>query len=716
MEYDPGVNNEELELRPDDRPSMWGWLASGSTSLQEQAQPSLKRGNSPYKSPGTKEPSKNNLSSEAKRVLTKRLFDDSVDHTATPVEAPPSIPHDVSPDDEQHTTVSAGPTPASADGPPFGAVDTEDLDGDIEYTDGDIFLSIAKSAENNVCVANLLSSHDPSSLSSLGILQGLSDLGFGGFRSPYQEAAVISVTEGIKATSVRLPTGGGKSLTFLLPSWVNYKRLRDSGQLANPNCDPFVLVLICPLIALTREQASAMLIRTGLDETSIVAIDGDTTTLARERLCLRLRERDPGLFALVLCPEMLVSHPEIQADISTSRPFIIGIDELHTVHQWMFYCAMLRLPSVVQQLAKTMESKRIVFLTATLDDGPLKTVVQKFGLSMDQLNDISAPRVRPNVHLEARYINSPVARDVRELVARWVRNKHSGDMVVVYLSTPKEVNSLYRGLVKLDFSCGYIHGKMNHNQRKWMLNLIQRGAFQIVIATIAYGLGIDQNFKGVYILGGAGSVEAGVQLSGRAGRDLGKADVTFALSAQIMFKAYSLYAGNYEQMEKYNHYLLTIFDASTCLQKSLGLWDTNICGSCTCQMRCDVCCGDIAIYKVDIAGAARALVGDGGVNSSGLLGDLVSSDGVGPNFQDVITAWALSRSSAKKELDNPDLPPSLLPVVLLLVCAHEFIEPRLIEGAYNSTLRLYMVPPGLVKRLFPEVQRVYSVRGPRYLK
>jgi hypothetical protein len=198
----------------DDRPTMWGWLAPSTTALQEQAQPSLKRGNSPYKSPGTEEPSKTNLSSEAKRVLTKRLFNDSVDHTATPMEALPSIPHDVSPDDEQHTTVSAGPTPASADGPPFGAVDTEDLDGDIEYTDGDIFLSIAKSAENNVCVANLLSSHDPSSLSSLGILQGLSDLGFSGFRSPYQEAAVISVTEGIKATSVRLPTGGGKSLTF----------------------------------------------------------------------------------------------------------------------------------------------------------------------------------------------------------------------------------------------------------------------------------------------------------------------------------------------------------------------------------------------------------------------------------------------------------------------------------------------------------------------
>ena len=281
------------------------------------------------------------------------------------------------------------------------------------------------------------------------------------------------------------------------------------------------------------------------------------------------------------------------------------------------------------------------------------------------------------------------------------------DMVVVYMQKPDEVESAYKSLSK-KFACVYYHGQMTPEGRSAMNELIDLDMFQVVVANIAYGLGIDKAFRGAYIGGGVGSITDAIQLSGRPARDLSSVgQCYFCLNPFVLFRSYCLYWNDYNQLAAYNLYLRTVFNAGTCLQCALGLWDYDICGSNFCETRCDVCLGMAHVYQVDIAGAAVAVVGDGGSTSRGLFSNSVNPE---LSFNDTVRTWALLRSfnDGRGRLDNPDLPPSLLPTVLLLLCAHEFL-------VVSADLTLKPASPALISRLFNEVG-YFSVRGPRTRK
>jgi len=546
------------------------------------------------------------------------------------------------------------------------------------------------------------------------LLTCLGKLGYTEYRTPFQEAAAISVSSGQRPTTVRLPTGSGKSATYVLPAFTNYQDLMKDPE--DTELPPFVTIVVCPLTALSRDQARSTLKLTRLDHNAVVAINGDSTPSDRSALLKRMTIRDPSLFAVYCTPSYLVANPEFQAAIVTTRPYMMVIEEAHTMKNWRsFVTAMLHAIRAIRLVVDSMQSKRLVLLTATMDDTPLDELLHELGHSMYAANNIRSPQVRPNVNLVAGFHASSVARDRWDHIARWILKFHPNDMVVVYMQTPREVESAYNSLKK-KFACVYYHGQMSPEGRSSMNDLIDMEMFQVIVATVAYGLGIDKDFRGVYIGGGPGSTTAAIQLSGRAGRDLSsRADCYFSLNPVVLFQSYCLYWGDFNQLSAYSSYLRTVLNAETCLQSALGLWDYDICGSYSCETRCDVCLGITNIYQVDIAGAAAAVVGDGGATSLGLFSNAVEPE---LSFNDVIRTWALIRSlnDGREVLDNPDMPSSLLPTVLLLLCAYEFLVVSVTkaQGKDRHDLSLKPASPGLIARLFNEVGvGLFSVRGPR---
>ncbi|SFT36012.1 DNA helicase RecQ [Sedimentitalea nanhaiensis] len=309
--------------------------------------------------------------------------------------------------------------------------------------------------------------------------------GFDAFR-PGQSEIVQAVADGENVLAI-MPTGGGKSLCFQLPALM-----RDG-----------VTVVISPLIALMRDQVRALQeagVCAGALTSGNTPEETDAVFEALERGELKL---------LYMAPERLAAG-SAEGLLRRAGVSLIAVDEAHCVSQWGhdFRPDYLRIGA----LRKTLGVPLAAF-TATADAETQDEIVQK-------LFDGAAPRRflhgfdRPNIHLAFGAKDGP-RRQILDFAA--ARRGQSG---IVYCGTRAKTESLARALNDADHSACYYHGGMQAEDRRLVETRFAREDGLIVVATVAFGMGIDKpDIRWVAHADLPKSIESYYQEIGRAGRD-----------------------------------------------------------------------------------------------------------------------------------------------------------------------------------------------------
>ena len=309
--------------------------------------------------------------------------------------------------------------------------------------------------------------------------------GFDAFR-PGQGEIVEAVVAGRNALAI-MPTGGGKSLCFQLPALM-----RDG-----------VTVVISPLIALMRDQVRALR-EVGVEAGALTS--GNT----EEETSAVFEALDAGrLKLLYMAPERLASGGTLALlrRIGTS---LIAVDEAHCVSQWGhdFRPDYLRIGALRRALDVPLAA-----FTATADEETRVEIVKR-------LFDDASPDIflhgfdRPNIHLAFAVKDSP-----RKQVLAFAEARR-GQSGIVYCGTRAKTETLARALSESGhLACAY-HGGMDADQRRIVERRFQTEDGLIVVATVAFGMGIDKpDIRWVAHADLPKSIESYYQEIGRSGRD-----------------------------------------------------------------------------------------------------------------------------------------------------------------------------------------------------
>lgn len=310
--------------------------------------------------------------------------------------------------------------------------------------------------------------------------------GLSNFREP--QGAIIDAVLAQRDTLVVMPTGGGKSLCFQLPALLL----------------PGVTLVVSPLIALMKDQVDSLHAK-GIP----AAVLNSSQSLEEQRATLEaIRRRELKL--VYIAPERFRSQAFLNA-LPLDAISLFAIDEAHCLSQWGhdFRPDYLRLG----EARKAIGSPPCIALTATATPDVQKDIVQT--LEMRNPVEFVAGFARENLSFRVR--KTPRDSDKLEALERLVRRHKTG---IIYCATRKSVDSVASKIE--DFAAPLIryHGGLNDSERSAVQDAFMSGKANIVVATNAFGMGIDRpDIRFVCHYEMPGSVEAYYQEGGRAGRD-----------------------------------------------------------------------------------------------------------------------------------------------------------------------------------------------------
>ena len=309
--------------------------------------------------------------------------------------------------------------------------------------------------------------------------------GFPGFR-PGQEEIVNAVLAGRNTLAI-MPTGGGKSLCFQLPAL----------------CRDGVTVVISPLIALMRDQVRALR-AAGVEAGALTSGNTEEET---EQVFTALDEG--RLKLLYMAPERLASGATLPM-LRRINCTLIAVDEAHCVSQWGhdFRPDYLR----IGELRRALNVPLAAF-TATADEETRAEIVTRLfdGVAPDSfLRGFD----RPNIHLAFAVKDSPRDQILAFAAAR------RGQSGIVYCATRAKTETLAAALRAEGHATAFYHGGMEAEARRHVEIRFQQEDGLIVVATIAFGMGIDKpDIRWVAHADLPKSIEGYYQEIGRAGRD-----------------------------------------------------------------------------------------------------------------------------------------------------------------------------------------------------
>jgi ATP-dependent DNA helicase RecQ len=305
---------------------------------------------------------------------------------------------------------------------------------------------------------------------------------------PEQEAAIEHVMAGGDALVV-LPTGFGKSACYQIPSMLL----------------PQPVVVISPLLALIADQV-ANLERRGIP---VVRFDGTVRGNARKQALERIEEG--GSLLVMTTPESLAGDYLLPA-LHKSGISLFTVDEAHCASEWGhdFRPSYLRLGTLLERYGRPP----VLAMTATATEPVRENLVRILGMR-DPLQIVASPH-RPNLAFDVIECGSDAR--LRALGRLMLRLRRPG---IVYCSTTKDVDAVYGALKHMGLPVNRYHGGMNGSERRTEQDqFMQPGRRNVMVATSAFGLGIDKrDFRYVVHFQTPASIEQYVQEAGRAGRD-----------------------------------------------------------------------------------------------------------------------------------------------------------------------------------------------------
>ena len=335
----------------------------------------------------------------------------------------------------------------------------------------------------------------------LAILQEV--FGYSAFRG--QQASIVDhVTAGGDAL-VLMPTGGGKSLCYQIPA------------IARQRAGHGVTVVVSPLIALMHDQVGA------LEEAGVNASFLNSTQTSEETQRIE-REMLAGRLTLLYAAPERVNTPRFIAQMQSLYErgllSLFAIDEAHCVSQWGhdFRSEYLSLSLLHERFP---DIPRIA-LTATADDITRADIIER--LQLEQAQVFVASFDRPNIRYLIVEKDSP-----REQLLRFIQDEHEDAAGVVYCQSRKKVDETADWLKSKGINALPYHAGMEQDQRRRHQDRFLREDGIVMVATIAFGMGIDKpDVRFVAHLDLPKNIEGYYQETGRAGRDGAPAEAWMA--------------------------------------------------------------------------------------------------------------------------------------------------------------------------------------------
>lgn len=365
-------------------------------------------------------------------------------------------------------------------------------------------------------------------------------------------------------TLLVLPTGGGKSLCYQAPAISA----------------PGLAVVISPLISLMKDQVDS-LIECGIDAARI-----DSTQTPEERRDVLTRLRDGKLKLLYLSPERLLSNGFMETLKQIDLSFV-AIDEAHCVSMWGhdFRPEYRQLAA----LRETFPNAAIGAYTATATAQVRKDIVEQLNLRDPEV--LVGSFDRPNLIYSIKRL-SDRNRQVRE-----VMDSHAKESGIIYCIRRRDVDDLSAQLNSQGYNTAPYHAGLSDETRQTNQNRFINEEVDTIVATIAFGMGIDKsNVRYVIHTGMPKSLENYQQESGRAGRDGLEADCCLLYSGGD----YGVWKSLMRDMEE-NAYAIAVkklnklygfCTGATCRHQGILQYFGQSLDKDNCQA-CDICLGQL---------------------------------------------------------------------------------------------------------------------------
>lgn len=316
--------------------------------------------------------------------------------------------------------------------------------------------------------------------------------GFSQFKG-LQEQVITSIL-GKKNTFVIMPTGGGKSLCYQLPALI-----QDGTA-----------IVVSPLIALMKNQVDA--IRSLSSENGIAHVLN--SSLTKTEIAQVKKDITSGLTKLLyVAPESLTKE-EYVAFLQSVPISFVAIDEAHCISEWGhdFRPEYRNLKNIIKQLGQVP----IIGLTATATPKVQEDILKN--LDMSDANTFKASFNRPNLYYEVRTKTKNIESDIIRFI-----KQHKGKSGIIYCLSRKKVESIAEVLQVNGISAVPYHAGLDAKTRAKHQDMFLMEDVDVVVATIAFGMGIDKpDVRFVIHHDIPKSLESYYQETGRAGRDGGE--------------------------------------------------------------------------------------------------------------------------------------------------------------------------------------------------